>query len=390
MLLYFIRIDKLKEVLPLKAHFLADPKDNTLGAEVLSELGGYLLDKGMREDVREILLSAAKKDPSEPEAHYHLARYFRLAGDPGQERKALDHSVQAFAALPGLGGRRAGMYIDSLIWRARFLVEAKEWVGAEQDYATAAAEYEKALELRRVSKSGRFGAAYAGLADVAYWQRNDMASALALYDRAEDNGYSTPDTNYRRGNILYQNGRYPEALERFYKSGLDGAMSPYLAFAFGSTFLARNDYFSAEAYYRKSSAAMQKLLDEAGEPMPQERPSEMEILKLYLQSENNLGIALYRSAARSGDARRRNDAMVALSHAVRPLRSAFADALGPREIGSEGPGAREHEQPPELEPRREPHRLYRDREGHAVPEARIAQAHRGSGHPLSLCRPSRH
>jgi hypothetical protein len=34
-------------------------------------------------------------------------------------------------------------------------------------------------------------------------------------------------------------------------------------------------------------------------------------------SENNLGVSLYRSAARSGDARRRNEAMVALSHAVK-------------------------------------------------------------------------
>ena len=169
MLLYFIRIDKLKEVLPLKAHFLADPKSNTLGAEVLSELGGYLLDKGMREDVREILVSASKKDPSEPEAHYHLARYFRLAGDAGQERQALDNSVQAFAALPGLGGRRAGMYIDSLIWRARFLVEAKVMARGPSTITRP-----QPPNTKRPSSSGacrraaRFGAAYAGLADVAY------------------------------------------------------------------------------------------------------------------------------------------------------------------------------------------------------------------------------
>ena len=113
MLLYFIRVDKLEEVLPLKAHFLADPKKSELGAETLAELGGYLLDKGKLEDVRDILLSAVKKDDAVPEAHYNLARYFRRAGDPTEERKALDNSVRTFAALPGLGGRRAGMYIDS-------------------------------------------------------------------------------------------------------------------------------------------------------------------------------------------------------------------------------------------------------------------------------------
>ena len=317
MLLYFIRVDRLNEVLPLKAHFLADPKRDALSAEVLAELGGYLLDKNMLDDVREILLGAAKKDSAVPESHYHLARYFNRMGDPTDERKALDNAVSAFAALPGLGGRRAGMYIDSLIWRARFLVQAKEWIGAERDYAAAASEYEKALELRRVKKGPRFGEAYAGLADVAYWQRDDLESAFALYDRAAANGYVTADTNYKTGNILYRMGRYQESLERFFEAGAQGAASPYLDYAFGSVLYARSDLFSAEAYYRKTSAAMEKELSEEGDPAPQERPSQVEILKLYMKSENNFGVALYRSAARSGDSRRRNEAMAVLTHAVK-------------------------------------------------------------------------
>jgi hypothetical protein len=316
MLLYFIRTDRLSEVLPLKAHFLADPDRTDLDAAVLAELGGYLLDKAILEDVRAILMTAAKKDPGEPEAHYQLARYFSRTGDPTEERKSLDNAVRSFAALPGLGGRRTGMYIDSLIWRARFLAQAKEWLSAEHDYATAATEYEKALELRRVKKSGRFGGAYAGLADVAYWQRDDLASALALYGQAAANGFSTADTSYKRGNILYRTGRYAESLEQFFEAGAGKVMSPYLAYAFGSALYARNDLFSAEAYFRKASVAMERELADVGEPAPQERPSEIEILKLYLQSENNLGVALYRSAARSGDARRRNEAMTALTHSV--------------------------------------------------------------------------
>jgi hypothetical protein len=317
MLLYFIRVDRLSEVLPLKAHFLADPKREALSAEVLAELGGYLLDKDMIDDVRDILLSAAKKDPAVPESHYHLARYFDRMGDPTEERKALDNAISAFAALPGLGGRRTGMYIDSLIWRARFLAQAKEWIGAERDYAAAASEYEKALELRRVKKGPRFGEAYAGLADVAYWQRDDLESALALYDRAAANGYVTADTSYKTGNILYRTGRYQESLERFFEAGAQGAVSPYLDYAFGSALYARSDLFSAEAYYRKSSAAMEKELADEGDPAPQERPSQVEILRLYMKSENNLGVALYRSAARSGDSRRRNEAMAVLTHAVK-------------------------------------------------------------------------
>ena len=129
---------------------------------------------------------------------YNLARYFRRMGDPSEERKALDNAVSDFAALPGLSGRRAGMYIESLIWRADFLAKDREWIGAERDYAAAVSEYEKALELRRVKKSPRFGEAYAGLADVAYYQRDDLASALALYDepRLRHRRYDLQDRQY--------------------------------------------------------------------------------------------------------------------------------------------------------------------------------------------------
>jgi Cobalamin biosynthesis protein CobT (nicotinate-mononucleotide:5, 6-dimethylbenzimidazole phosphoribosyltransferase) len=318
MLLYFIRVDKEREVLPLKSHFLADPKKITLSAPVLAELGGYLLDKNRLDDVRGILLEAAKKDPSVPESHYNLARYYRRTDSPEEERKALDKAVQSFAALPGLGGARAGRYIDSLVWRGRFLVRDKEWVGAERDYAAAAAEYEKALELRRVKKSGRFAEAYAGLGDVAFWQRDDLAAALAYYDRAEADGYSSPDMDYRRGNMLYRMGRYAESLERFY--GAAQAVkkpSPYLDYAFGSALLARKDYFAAEAYFRKVAKAMDTLLAGQGEPMPQESLSQAEALVLDMRAQNNLGVALYRSASRSGDARRRNEAMSVLGAATK-------------------------------------------------------------------------
>ena len=117
-----------------------------------------------------------------------------------------------------------------------------------------------------------FREAYAGLADVAYLQRDDLASALALYDRAAANGYVTADTSYKTGNILYRSGRYQESLERFFQAGAEGATSPYLDYAFGSALYARDDLFSAEAYYRKASAAMEKSWPTSGTPLPRRNP----------------------------------------------------------------------------------------------------------------------
>jgi hypothetical protein len=183
-----------------------------------------------------------------------------------------------------------------------------------------------------VTRSGRFAEAYAGLGDVAYLQRGDFAAALAHYDRAEADGYATKETFYRRGNIYYQAGRYADSLEKFYAAQEKGGASPYLDYAFASALRARNDLFASEAYFRRVSASMAKQLEFVADPAPQERPSEIEILRLYLRSENNLGVALYRSAGRSGDARRRNQAMVAFTHSAR-----LYDLLSQKPEALEGP-----------------------------------------------------
>jgi tetratricopeptide (TPR) repeat protein len=317
MLLYFIRTDKYEEVRPLKQSLVSDVKTTPLGASTLAELGGYLLDKGMLEDIRPILLKSVQKDPALAEGYYQLSRYYRGADIPDEERKALDKAVRTFAAMRALTPRQAGMYIDSLIWRGRLLLASDEWLSAELDFAAAAAEYEKGLELRRLKRRARFGEAYAGLGEVAFWQRDDLDVALGYYERAEKNGYSTSTTYYRKANILYRKKRYAESLEQFYQSMRNGEDSPYTLFAFGCALYARGDFFAAEAQFRTLAERMEKALSNIDQPMPQERASEIEVFRLGLKAQNNLGVAIYRTASRAGDARRRADAMAALARSIK-------------------------------------------------------------------------
>ena len=330
MLLYFIRTDNLKEIKPLVARYVtgrtvADAATIPLDAQTLAELGGYLLDKGMIEDVRSALTVAAIKDPALPEAHYHIARYFRQAGDQGEERKALDNAIKTFELLPGLGAKREGMYIDSLIWRGRFRLAGGEWMSAEQDYSTAAAEYERGVGLKRLKRSPRFGEAYAGLAEVAYWQREDLGAALGLYERAAADGYDTPDTRYKRAYILYRQDRTADSLIQFYRAGMDGQASPYLDYAFGDALFARGDYFAAEGYFRRVVEAMARELAEIDMPSPQERPSQGEIVELLMKAQNNLGASIYKVSSRIGDPRRRSAAMAAFSESTRLFDSLTRD-----------------------------------------------------------------
>ncbi len=328
MLLYFIRVDKLAEVRPLKERFMAADKPFPTAA-TLAELGAYLFDKGDREDVHRILMAAQKKDPSLPEAHYHLARYFAATGAPAEERKALDKAIAAYERMPALSSKRLAFRIDALLRRgenrlgdALALVKAgrlgeTEFSAAEKDFSAAAALYEEALGLGRLARTPRFAEAYVGLAEAAYWRNGDFDAALPLFERAATHGFDSQRVRYERGYILYQKGRFAEALDQFYHAGLLGEASPYLDYAFGCALYARADYHAAEGYFRKVVGAMNVELERLDQPDPQGRASHGEIVELLMLAENNLGAALYRVANRLGDPARRASAMASFTESAR-------------------------------------------------------------------------
>lgn len=324
MLLYFMRTNVKKEVLSLEKRFMSDTKPFP-SANTLAELGGWLIDAEELGNVRDILLAAATKDPSVPEAHYHLARYFRRSNAPGEERKALDNAISTFSLVSTKGPKRLGMFIDALIRRGNFRLDAKEYVAAEEDFTKAAEEYDRGLELRRLPKSPRFAEAYAGLAEVAYWMRDDLDRALSLLERAANHGFDGPTPRYKRGYIQYSKGRFADALEQFYIAGREGDETPYLLFAFGNALYARKDYYAAEAYFRRTVNAMKRELEAIDQPAPQERPSQAEIVDLLLTAQNNLGATRYRVANRIGDPRIRTEAMAAFAESSRLFDSMTRD-----------------------------------------------------------------
>ena len=337
MLLYFMRTDNLKEVLPLKTHFLSAEKPFP-SASTLAELGGYLFDKGILEEVHTILLDAEAKDKLLPEVHYQLARYFHKAAIPAEERKALDNAVKTFALEPILSRRREAMFVDSYIMRADFELNAREYVAAEADYSAAAAEYERAQALGRLAKAPRFAAAYAGMGEVAYWQRDDLTAALSYFERAAAEGWDSPSLRYERGYILYRQGRPREAVEQFYMAGRDGDESPYLLFAFGNALYARQDWHAAEGYFLRTVEAMNRELEEISLPVPSERASHAEIAELLMEAENNLGAALYKASARAGDARKRALAVSAFTESTRLYDSLTRDQAAMPRAGGENLG----------------------------------------------------
>lgn len=313
--------DKLKEIEPLAKYFI-EAQRSKFSAATLAELGDYLMARERVDYVGQILVRAVDRDGTLPEAHAAMARWSRRTGFPDDERRALEYAVRFFEEADGRSGlvtKRVRAYLDTLIRLAEIRIAAGESLDAEKALNTAISRYERSLEELRFYPEAAYGKAYSLLAGIYYLERRDFPGALALYATAERNGYSLPETDYRRGYMWYRDSSSDgsAALAFFYRAGLDSEPSPYLLLATGNALYARSDYFAAQGYYSMLADRMQFELDTLSIPSPQVRPTHGEIVELLIMARNNLGATLYRIAERVGDARRRAEAMSQFTESAR-------------------------------------------------------------------------
>jgi tetratricopeptide (TPR) repeat protein len=322
MMIYFIRTDNLKEVLPLQRYFLDNPK-RKIGAAGLSELGGYLLSKRLEEargvpdayverieGVRDILLKAIEADPSRPESYYHLARYYNRFGNAREERQTLEGAIRTFDAAAEESPRRTRYRIDAERQYARVLTGAREFFAAEEQLVKGAAIYEDAVERRLFSRYPEGGALYADLGDLEYFAKSgDMEAALRYYRRAERDGWAPPEIRYRMGGAHYQLRQWAPALERFFSAATELPLNRRLLHALGNVSYRRNNYFAAQGYYNR----LLDLLDaeRARFPLlsPNERPDHMELAERMMVVRNNLAVTLEALAERTGNGAYRSQAL---------------------------------------------------------------------------------
>ncbi|MBN1241932.1 MAG: hypothetical protein JXA15_04405 [Spirochaetales bacterium] len=321
MLRYFIRVEKaesrdmLSEIDPLGADFLDGRMK--ISALSLAELGGYYLDRNDLDGARRALLLADELDPTIPDIHYHMARYFNQSGDSGQEFLALRKLVPALENLALLRTYRLGMLIDALGWLGLHHLAEGETVMAREHFERAITLYEDALSGRRLGFDGRFGVNYARLADVLYTEAGDDEASIALYERAERAGYVTNETRYRRAAALYRLERLEEALIQAHRASLDVDETPALLLLTGNILARREDWFAAQAAFDRLSARLRFELERLPVLLPQERPAQGELVELLMRATNNLGVAWWRLAARAGDASLRGKAMASFTESMR-------------------------------------------------------------------------
>ncbi|MDR2029546.1 MAG: tetratricopeptide repeat protein [Treponema sp.] len=315
MMKYFIRTDNLGEVIPLQNYFLNASQKRKISPETLAELGGYLLDKRFEEvpgvpdehldridGIRDILLKAVAGDPSLPEAHYHLARYYSRYGYADDERQTLSRAVSAFEAAPEKSAKRVEYRIDALRRYAQVLINAREFFPAEEQITRGINLYEDGVSRRLFSPAPRFGRLYADLGDLEYFTKDgNMEAAIQYYSRSEGSGWAPPEVQYRMGSAYYHLRQWAPALERFFAASAEMPHNRRLLYALGNASYMRGDYHTAQGYFSRLLDILDN--DRAHFPLlsPNDTPEHMDLAERLMVTRNNLGVTMEALAEQTGD-----------------------------------------------------------------------------------------
>jgi tetratricopeptide (TPR) repeat protein len=329
MLLYFIRTDNLAETLPLQEHFLSSKKTK-ISASSLAELGGYFLDKKTAvvqgvpdvnlariENVKELLLEATKRDPKNPEAYYHLTRYYERYSRFSEEKKAAERAIAAFAAAPEGSPKRAAYRIDAHRRLASLLVREKEFLTAEERLVEGIRLYEDALNRKLLGRTPNFGRLYADLGDIEYFKAGDLDAAVGNYHAAEANGWAPPEMRYRLGYAAYARSDWAGAVESFFKAAADFPLNRRILFALGNSLYRRGDLHAAQGYFNRLLSLLETERSRFPVLVPNERPDHADLAERLMRARNNLGVTLEDLAELTGDTRFKSRALALYSESAR-------------------------------------------------------------------------
>ncbi|MDR1352264.1 MAG: tetratricopeptide repeat protein [Treponema sp.] len=314
MLLYFIRTDNLAEVIPLQGYF-DEAARRKISPRTVAELGGYLLDKRFEEPdgvpdanisriqgLRNLLLRAVREGPALPEAHYHLARYYRDFGNRDEERIALENALRVFDSAPEESSRRISFRIDAERRMAASLINSREFFKAEEHLVKGIGIFEDALRRRRLSAAPEYGRLYADMGDLEYFTKSgDMETALGYYRRAEQSGWSPPEIRYRIGSAHYQLGEWEDALGYFFDVSQEIPPNRRLLHALGNVSYERGNFYAAQGYYSRLLDILETERARFPALSPNDRPDHMELAERLMVARNNLGVTMEALTQRTGN-----------------------------------------------------------------------------------------
>jgi len=334
MLRYFIRTDNLKEVLYMRIWFENDTR-RVLSPASLAELGGYLLDKQLAvangevkgvpdpyidsiESVRDMLLKAVRGEPTLPEPHYHLARYYNNLGNTYEERLTLENAIRAFDLAQTETVRRRQYRVDTHYRYANLLINNREFFPAEEQLVRGIQLYEDFLSRNLISAGPQLGKLYAVKGDLEYFVKSgDINAVLDNYRLAERYGYAPPEIQYRMGAAYYNLQDWRNSLEYMFKAAAELPLNRRLLYALGNVTYQRGDYFAAQGYYDRLLDTLESQRVRLPVLLPNDNPQFLELGERMMMARNNAGVVYEALAEQTGNREFRSKAMSLYAESAR-------------------------------------------------------------------------
>lgn len=337
MMRYFIRTDRLKNVLELKNHFY--PREKSLEAADWTELSGYLLDKlygelsrseeylrAKIEDVKAMLEIAQKKDPQNPLTHYNSARYFMHNSNFESARRELQVSLDCFENQEVRSKKSVYREIDACRLLGELYADVSQYLKAQEVYTRGITLFQSENEKNGLEGDLNTGILYADMGDLEYFISGDMDAALRNYEQAVLNKNSNPSVNYRIGAINYNKKNYEKALKFFITAAEKKDSDENLLLATGNTLALRGDIFAAQGYY---SRLLEILNDEKAQRLvlfPQVREEDTLLVEMLLKANNNLGVVLNKIARQTGNSQANGKSFECFVQSIRAWDALTRDA----------------------------------------------------------------
>ena len=327
MMRYFIRSDKLLDVLQIKDTF---QKDKQLAPEDWTELSGYLLDKYYGplspseeylryriEGLRGLLLRAVATNSKNPISHYNLGRYYVLSNEIAGIEPTLQNAIKTFNNSESLKRRDIYKYIDSYRLLGEYYIETNDYLQAQDQFAEGISLYTTERDNAGFEGTPEVGKLYEDLANIKYFISGDYDEALINYQNSIELGNDSPEMRYKIGYIQYNNKKYIEALGSFMKAGEGNIKEENLMLAMANTLSLRGDDYAAQGYYERLINKLDLEIADRGLVLPQKNLTDNDLVTSYLYAANNYGVSLYRLAKRTGNSSLNAQAIVQFQQSLR-------------------------------------------------------------------------
>ena len=329
MMRYFIRSDKLRQVLEIRQNF-DENKEKSLPPEDWTELSGYLLNKYYGplpasqeylrfqiDGLRRLLLTAAHANSANPVALYNLSKYYVLSNENERIEPTLKNTLKTFNAAKSLKRRDIYKYIDTYKLLGEHYEANGEHVQAQEQYAEGISLYTQERDNAGFEGNKDIGKLYEDMADLKYFISADYDDALKNYMSSVELENDSPQIRYRIGFIQYNNDNLAEALGSFMKAGDGNVKETNLMLAMANTLSLRGDDYAAEGYYNQLVQRLDQEVLERQMVFPQVNDSDYDIVNTYLSAANNYGVTLYRLAKRTGNSSLNAKSIVQFQQSVR-------------------------------------------------------------------------